>query len=220
MSLQEEISDLLASYNTPMSTVRQMALAIRQIEKERIAPGIDVGQPAPDFELPNSQGRAIRLSEKLRHGPAVVTFFRGAWCPICSLQVAALVRALPEIRATGGCLIGVHPDAGPLVDDPQEGFELCSDPHQQVIEQWRVQFEMPPALQRYYLGEVDTDISKYNLDGTWRLPVPATFVVDQSGVVRKRHVTADFTNRMEPEAVVAALQEIAGAVSSNTTSPL
>ena len=100
----------------------------------------------------------------------------------------------------------------PLVDEPQEGFDLCSDPRQEVIERWRVQFEMPPVLQKYYLGEVDTDISKYNVDGSWRLPVPATFVIDPTGVIRRRHVTADFTNRMEPEAVVDALDEIRSAV--------
>lgn len=212
MSLHDEISDLLASYNTPMSVVRQMALAIRQIERDRIAPGIEVGESAPDFTLRNSRGERVVLSERLQQGPVVVTFFRGAWCPICSLQVAALVRALPQIREAGGCLIGVHPDAGPLVDEPQEGFELCSDPRQEVIERWHVQFEMPPALQKYYIGEVDTDISKYNLDGSWRLPVPATFVIDRSGIVRRRHVTADFTNRMEPDAVVEALDEIRNAV--------
>ncbi len=208
MSLQDEISDLLASYNTPLSVVRQMALSIRQIERDRIAPGIELGEPAPGFTLRNSRGQVINLSERLQQGPAVVTFFRGAWCPICNLQVAALVRALPQIRAAGGSLIGVHPDAGPLVDEPEEGFELCSDPRQEVIERWRVQFEMPPVLQKYYLGEVDTDISKYNVDGSWRLPVPATFVVDQAGIVRRRHVTADFTKRMEPDAVVEALDEI------------
>jgi len=212
VSLQDEISDLLASYNTPMSVVRQMALAIRAIDRDRIAPGIEVGEPAPDFTLRNSRRETITLSQKLEQGPAVVTFFRGAWCPICNLQVAALVRALPQIRAAGGCLIGVHPDAGPLADEPEEGFELCSDPGQKVIENWRVQFEVSPALQKYFLGAVDADVSKYHLDGSWRLPVPATFVIDQAGIVRRRHVTADFTKRMEPEAVVEALDEIRGAV--------
>ncbi|MEZ5364908.1 MAG: hypothetical protein R2748_21900 [Bryobacterales bacterium] len=38
--------------------------------------------------------RAVQsgISQQLAHGPAVVTFFRGAWCPICNLQVAALMR--------------------------------------------------------------------------------------------------------------------------------
>lgn len=209
VGLQDEITDLLASYNTPISVVRQVALAIRKVNREQLAPGIAVGDPAPPLELRNSRGQIISLAKQLERGPAVVTFFRGAWCPICSLQVAALVRALPEIRAARGCLIGVHPDSGPLVDEPLEGFEMCSDPGQSVIQRWRVQFELTPDLQKYFLGSLDTDISKYHLDGAWRLPVPATFVIDQAGIVRRRHVTADFTKRMEPEAVVEALEEIA-----------
>lgn len=212
MGLREEISDLLASFNTPPAVARQIVSAFKKIENDQIAPGVAVGERAPDFELESSRRQRVRLSERLRRGPAVVTFFRGAWCPICNLQVAALARALPEIRAAGGSLIGVHPDAGPLLDDPLDGFELCSDPDQQVIRDWRVQFTMPPEVQKYYTGSLDTDISLLNLDGSWRLPVPATFILDQDGVVRRRHVTADFTKRMEPDDVVAALDEIGGAV--------
>ena len=36
MSLQDEITDLLASYNTPVSVVRQMALAIGKIERDQL----------------------------------------------------------------------------------------------------------------------------------------------------------------------------------------
>ena len=210
MNLREEISELLASYNVPAEVARRIVLNFRQIEREQIAPGIPEGARAPDFELRNSRRERVRLYERLERGPAVVTFFRGAWCPICNLQVAALARALPQIRAAGGCLIGVHPDAGPLLEDPPEGFDLCSDPGQQVISQWRVQFTIPPALQKYYFGSLDTDISRYNIDGSWRLPVPATFIIDRDGIVRRRHVTADFTKRIEPEDVAAALEEMAG----------
>lgn len=38
-----------------------------------------VGDHAPDFELPNAVGSAVRLSGLLERGPAVVTFYRGGW---------------------------------------------------------------------------------------------------------------------------------------------
>jgi AhpC/TSA family len=38
-----------------------------------------VGARAPDFELPNAAGEAVRLSQLLARGPAVVTFYRGGW---------------------------------------------------------------------------------------------------------------------------------------------
>ncbi len=208
MSLQQEITDLLAGYNTPLSVARKVALAVRKVERDRIAPGIEVGETAPEIELVNHQGKPVSLSRLLGDGPVIVTFFRGAWCPVCNLQVAALARALPRIRALGGTIIGVHPDAEPMTAEPIEGFELCSDPGQEVIRRWKVQFEIEPELQKHFIGEIDSDISRYNLDGKWRLPVPATFLVDQAGVVRRRHVTADFTKRMEPDEIIAALEAL------------
>ena len=37
------------------------------------------GAKAPDFVLPNVRGEAVKLSDLLAHGPAVVTFYRGVW---------------------------------------------------------------------------------------------------------------------------------------------
>ena len=50
-------------------------------------PGIKVGERAPGFTLPNAQGETVTLSQLLRHGPVVLTFYRGAWCPYCNLQL-------------------------------------------------------------------------------------------------------------------------------------
>lgn len=40
------------------------------------------------------------------------------------------------------------------------------------------------------------------------VPVPATFVVDRTGFIRAAHVSADFRRRMEPAAIIAALDAL------------
>ena len=214
MGLNLEIQQLLAGFNTPPAVAEEIARMVSDIERDQLAPGVEVGESAPDFALPDASGRIVRLSQQLERGPAVVSFFRGAWCAACNLQLAALLRAIPEIRAAGGSLIGIHPDAGPFdLEARPEGFFLVSDADQSVIRRYRLQFTVPAAVQRIYLGDFDIDISTRNRDGSWNLPVPGTFVLDQTGRVRRRHVTADFTRRMEPEDVVAALEEIRAAAS-------
>ena len=209
MSLHYEIQQLLASFNTPLPVAQQMASMVADLDRGRIAPGIEVGDLAPAFALPDDSGVLVRLSEQLENGPAVVTFFRGAWCPICNLQVAALVRAIPSIREAGGVLIGIHPDAGVFSSGPlPEGFLLLSDADQDVIRRYRLQFSMPAEVRRIYIGEFDTDVSSRNLDGSWNLPVPGTFVIDQARRVRRRHVTSDYTDRMEPDDILDALAEL------------
>ncbi|MEZ5393724.1 MAG: hypothetical protein R2724_12875 [Bryobacterales bacterium] len=52
MSLNYEIQQLLAGFNTPQPVAEKISRMIRTLDRDRIAPGIDVGEPAPDFELP------------------------------------------------------------------------------------------------------------------------------------------------------------------------
>ena len=43
------------------------------------AKALGTGEKAPDFTLADARGGSITLSEKLGHGPAIVTFYRGGW---------------------------------------------------------------------------------------------------------------------------------------------
>ena len=74
------------------------------------------------------------------------------------------------------------------------------------IAAYGLRYAVPAALQELYL-EFGTDLREQNADGTWSLPVPATFVVDRRGVIRARFVEMDFTKRMAPADVVSALAE-------------
>jgi peroxiredoxin len=39
----------------------------------------EVGEAAPDFELPDSTGARWRLSERVAGGPVILVFYRGYW---------------------------------------------------------------------------------------------------------------------------------------------
>ncbi|MEZ5364907.1 MAG: hypothetical protein R2748_21895 [Bryobacterales bacterium] len=68
---------------------------------------------------------------------------------------------------------------------------LLRDARQEVVRRYRLQFRSS-RVRSIYLGEFDLDISDRNADGSWNLPVPGTFVIDREGIVRRRHVTADY----------------------------
>lgn len=50
-----------------------------QVKSGITAKALKVGDKAPDFTLPNVRGKAVTLSNLLAKGPAVITFYRGAW---------------------------------------------------------------------------------------------------------------------------------------------
>lgn len=205
MTLQEEIQQLLAGFSIPENVARSIAGAHLELEGSGVAPGIEMGRHAPDFELEDSAGRSIRLRDQLSRGPAVVSFFRGAWCPVCNLQLAAFHRVLPQIRALGGTIFAIHPGSEQLFENPPEGFHILADSSQQVIRDYRLLFTLSADARRIYPLVFGADVSKKNANGEWTLPVPGTFVVGQDGLVKRRHVRADFTLRMEPSEVIEAL---------------
>ena len=111
--------------STLMSELGQL-IASGQAEK-----AINVGDTFPAFELPNASNQMLSLKTLLSQGPLVISFYRGAWCPYCNLEINALQQRLPEIRAAGGQLLAISPQlpekSDKQVQDSQLGFEVLSD---------------------------------------------------------------------------------------------
>lgn len=209
MKLNEEIQQVLRSFSLPAEVSRKIGAAMASIDANGVAPGLQIGEKAPSFKLPDTGGREVSLEERLNHGPVVLTFYRGAWCPVCNLQLLALQRALRDIRLLNASLIAVSPDdSTPTPQNTQLEFDVLTDKDQSVLREYKLQYRVPPELHQIYTGVFDTDVSSYNADGSWNLPVPGTFVIDRAGIIRNRHVTADYLKRMEPEDVIAALKDL------------
>lgn len=169
------------------------------------------GGRAPDFERRDLRGGSVRLSDRLRHGPVVLSFYRGGWCPFCSLELRAWAEHIGALHAAGGELIAISPEAADQAlahkTDREPPFPVLTDADQGVAEAYGLVFELSEpacAAQR----RLDAPLDRFNADGTWRLPVPATYVIDTGGVVRWAHVNDDYTERAEPETVIAAVQSL------------
>jgi peroxiredoxin len=209
-ALDAELHRISAQVPAPVS--QRIDAAIRGIEASGTAPGLSMGDKAPDFTLPDPLGRPVSLQARLATGPVVLVFYRGEWCPFCNVHLRALQRVLPEIKARSASVLAISPQAPDhalsITEKAGLAFEVLSDLDQEVIKAYKLQFTAPDDLQDLIINVFRTDLRDHTADGSWRLPVPATFVVDRAGVVRDAHVSADFRTRMEPAAIVAALAEI------------
>ena len=86
-------------------------------------------------------------------------------------------------------------------------FEMLRDVGNTVAEAYGLVFTLPDDLRAIYL-KFGIDLAKGNGDGTWRLPVPARFVVDRAGVIRSVDADPDYTRRPEPSATVDILKTL------------
>src|SRR5690606_21998082 len=70
-----------------------------------------LGQPAPDFQLLDHQGKPHRLHDALRRGPAVVVFYYGAHCDHCVAQLFALQEDWRFFDELGAQVLVLSPDS-------------------------------------------------------------------------------------------------------------
>lgn len=190
---------------------RAATTMIKELRTGGAVPGVEFGERAPDFVLPDATGAEVALEDRLAAGPVVVSFYRGAWCPYCNTELQALQGSLHAIKERGASLVAISPQAPDeslsLVERLELDFDVLSDLDQAVSRAYGLQFELSSALQDIY-PNLGMDLTQHNADGSWHLPVPATFVLDPAGVVRARHVDPNYVERMPVEDIVIAIDAL------------
>ena len=111
MGLRQQLDAFKAEF--ARTRQRRPALYEAKVEQLRasfaLERAIRTGDQAPDFTLPDPRERDVFAGTLLDAGPAVVTFYRGGWCPYCNIQLRAYQAVLPEMAALGARLIGISP---------------------------------------------------------------------------------------------------------------
>ena len=93
-------------------------------------------------------------------------------------------------------------------DEPKPlTFEVLRDLGNRVAERYGLVFTLPVELQAIYT-KFGIDLPKGNGDGTWRLPIPARFVIDREGIIRVVDADPDYTRRPEPVQTVEVLKRL------------
>ncbi|QXP54135.1 peroxiredoxin-like family protein [Cellulophaga sp. HaHa_2_1] len=173
---------------------------------------LKIGAKAPNFELPNPEGKTISLTTLLDKGPVVVTFYRGSWCPYCNLQLRALQASLADIHALGATLVAISPEVPDESMSTNEinslGFSVLTDQDATVASHYGVAWEVPAFLIEHMEVDRKLDLKKINNGNGSILPIPATFVVGTDGLVQWSYVDVDYRTRAEPEEILEALKKL------------
>ena len=144
-----------------------------------------VGDPAPDFELPGTEG-PFRLAEH-RGERVVLLFYPGDETPVCTKQFCSYRDRSDDMSALDATVVGIS--------------------HQDLESHQR--FSAHHGLNVPLLADVDKAVAKSfgvtaPVLGTRR----AAIVVDEDGVIRYRHVHAlglDYQDTDDLQAALAAL---------------
>ena len=97
---------------------------------------LQVGDVAPDFELPASGNHPIKLSDYRGKKNVLLAFFPFAFSPVCSLQLPGLQQSLSEFQALNTEVLGISVDSkhssAAFAEHLKLDFPLISDFNKQV----------------------------------------------------------------------------------------
>jgi len=213
MSLIQVLAEVKQEFiaHTPIQIQAEMFRQIREQQESGIAYGRQVGQKAKDITLKNALGESVNLYDELSKGPVVLSFYRGGWCPFCNSQLKAYQKLLPEIEALGGQLIAVSPQSPDNTLSHQEKaeltFQVLSDTNGLVAAFYNILYDVPDYIQNM-MKQIGMDLAEYNATNRWILPIPATFMIDESGIIRSAYVNPDFMQRLDPENILQELRKL------------
>jgi peroxiredoxin len=181
------------------------------------AAGVPTGVSAPgalmpDGELLDVRGADTSLAQVRAGRPAVVVFYRGAWCPYCNIALRNYQAELaPALAERGFVMIAVSPQKpdGSLsaAQTNELTYAVVSDPGNQLASALGILTAPSPeaAAAQQKLG---LNLAEHNADGGLTLPMPTTVVVDATGVIRWIDVHPNYTTRSEVPDILVAVDSI------------
>jgi peroxiredoxin Q/BCP len=127
-------------------------------------PGVEVGQLAPDFDLPDAQGKRVRLADFRGKRAVVLYFYPKDDTPGCTAEACSFRDSYEEFQDAGAEVIGVSSDS--------------ASSHEKFAQRHRLPFTL--------LSDASGAVrKKYGVPATLGLlPGRVTFVIDREGVVR------------------------------------
>lgn len=183
---------------------------VGRLERAQAGSGApQVGDPMPEFSMPDQDGRLVRLDEILSRGPAILAFHRGHWCPYCRLNMVGLAEIQDRVGNAQIVAISselqkytraLRQEAGakfPFLTDLDGGYALSIN-----LSIWVDDFMSS------LIAGAGWDIPNYQGGSAWVLPVPAVFIVDKDGVIRTRHVDPDYRRRMELDSIIDGVRSL------------
>ncbi|MCW3051304.1 MAG: resA 9 [Chthonomonadales bacterium] len=156
-----------------------------------------VGEKAPDFTIRALDDSQVKLASALKKGPVVLVILRGYpgyQCPICTVQVGALIKSAAKFEERKAQVILVYPG-------PAEGLKAHAN-------EFVTGKDMPKSFQL----TLDPDyalLKKYDL--RWDAPnetsYPSTFVIDKKGKIVYAKVSHSHGDRAKLDDILKSLDD-------------
>ncbi len=120
-------------------------------------------------------------------------------------------RRLADIRSMGASLVAISgqtpDDSLSTVEKNDLSFEVLSDLGNKVAREFGIVFPIPEDLLHVY-SSYGIELTRTGNGNHFELPLTATYVIAQDGIIVKASVDIDYSKRLDPEEIIEALKSI------------
>ncbi len=176
------------------------------------AEGLQVEDTVKNFTAPDQHNKTYDLKEQLNKGLVVLLFYRGHWCPVCNRNLSQLQDSLQLIYDKGASVVAISPEKSEFLKMTAQktgaSFTLLHDENYKISNAFDVAFKPDNQSRDLYNEKLNANLDQAHSDNSERLPIPATFILDQSGKVVWRHFNPNYKERASTQQILKVLDTL------------
>jgi peroxiredoxin len=127
------------------------------------------------------------------------------------MELEALQEIDSQVRALGAQIVALTPELERYTRNVHRKLNLTldilTDLHLKTAEQFRIAFVLPDYLRDLYKS-FGNSLDRFHDELEYRLPMPARYVIDKTGIIHAADVNADYTIRPDPSETLKALRAL------------
>jgi peroxiredoxin len=164
-----------------------------------------ISEKVPTAILKSTDGATVDLTKMLADKKTILVFYRGGWCPYCTMHLSALNDSEKELLSLGYQIVAISPDSPKSLKATDEKdkikYTLLSDSDGSLSKALGIAYQVPDNYKT-----IITEGSEGS--NTTFLPVPAVFIVDKDGTIQFEYISPDFKHRISNELLIAAAKSL------------
>ncbi|PXW10437.1 peroxiredoxin [Chryseobacterium sp. CBTAP 102] len=166
-----------------------------------------VGESIPDFTAKDQFEKTFSLSQGKKK--TILVFIRGQWCPYCNKYVESLQNIAPELESKNVRLVIISPEKPEFIEKTvsktKTAYSVLYDENYRIAELFDVLYTPEKKTLDFYEKHLGDDFRKSRSDESGRLPVSATYILDENQKIVWRHFNPNYKERASLEDILKQL---------------
>lgn len=187
--------------NIPLDILNAFGQSLQELIEQNLEDrALKVGDIAPDFTLPDAEGLPVSLYDTLQHNAVIISFFRGNWCPFCMAELTHYQEAINNNLVDSATVIAISPQSIHFNHDLKVQnnleFRILSDKGNEIADKYGLVFTLQENIREIYKN-MGADLELFNSDKTYKLPIPATYLIDKNKKIVFSSVSTNYMERAD-----------------------